>query len=228
MPEVRARGTERQTQRLEAFSDAVLAIAITLPVLELHVPHAHPGVDLLQAWASMWRDYLAFALSFLIIGIYWSHAHFGGKILEKTDHSYNLLTLLFLATITLVPIPLRTVALTMQDPNHGGAAALVCAFALGAPHASNMLMWRYALRAQLLDPRLTSDYLRRISRAHRLTMTAHAVAITIALFQPWLGLLLATLVTLVHVLPPSVPDYREGQAPADDIEEADERPRERS
>jgi len=57
--------------RLEAFSDGVLAIIITIMVLEMHVPH---GVTL-AALASSWPVFLSYVLSFIYVGIYWNNHH---------------------------------------------------------------------------------------------------------------------------------------------------------
>lgn len=57
--------------RFEAFSDGVLAIIITIMVLELHVPHG----DTLQALAAQWPVFLSYVLSFIYVGIYWNNHH---------------------------------------------------------------------------------------------------------------------------------------------------------
>ncbi|MEV7577294.1 TMEM175 family protein [Microbacterium sp. NPDC089313] len=89
------KGTEHETDRLEVFSDAVFAIAITVPVVELRAPRPEDG-DLAAAYLKLAPDYAAYVLSVILIGLYWSHSHFSGKLLEKTDHGYNLLTIGFL------------------------------------------------------------------------------------------------------------------------------------
>ena len=78
-------GTERKTDRLEAFSDAVLAIAITLPVVELKLPHVPPGGDLVAAYAGLASHYVAYTLSVIVIGVYWAQSHFGGKIIAGNN-----------------------------------------------------------------------------------------------------------------------------------------------
>jgi uncharacterized membrane protein len=66
MPET---AQERETQRLEAFSDGVFAITITLLVLEIKVPHLEEGATLSGALLRLWPSYAAYAFSFLMIGI---------------------------------------------------------------------------------------------------------------------------------------------------------------
>jgi TMEM175 potassium channel family protein len=101
MSESRRPSTERSTGRIEAFSDGVFAIAITLLILEVKVPHAPEAepVQLLAALLGLWPSYLALALSFTMIGIYWTNHHYIFKLFEKTDHGLNLRNLLFLLCI---------------------------------------------------------------------------------------------------------------------------------
>ena len=63
------------TTRLETFADGVMAIAITLLILEIDVPHAEPGGSLGSALARQWPSYAAYVVSFLTIGIIWINHH---------------------------------------------------------------------------------------------------------------------------------------------------------
>lgn len=76
------KATERKSDRLEAFMDAVLAIAITLPVTELHAPEPTDG-DLAAAYLKLAPEYAAYALSVILIGLYWASSHLTGKLLQK-------------------------------------------------------------------------------------------------------------------------------------------------
>jgi len=100
------KATERKSDRLEAFMDAVLAIAITLPVTELHAPEPTDG-DLAAAYLKLAPEYAAYALSVILIGFYWASSHFTGKLPQKTDHGYNLLSIGFLAAVSITPFRAR-------------------------------------------------------------------------------------------------------------------------
>src|SRR4051812_21792309 len=95
-PVFTTRGTERRTDRAEAFIDAVLAIAITLPIIDLKSPTPKSGESLGAQYWELGPQYISYALSFIVIGLYWGYSHFSGKLWQKTDHGFNLLTLLFL------------------------------------------------------------------------------------------------------------------------------------
>src|SRR5687767_6469693 len=96
---------QRDTDRLEAFSDGVIAIAITLLVLEVRVPHPEPGETLWQALGNLWPSYVGYALSFLIIGIIWANHHDIFNHIGSVDRTFVLINTLFLMTVSFIPFP---------------------------------------------------------------------------------------------------------------------------
>jgi uncharacterized membrane protein len=89
------------TNRVEAFSDGVFAIAITLLVLEIHVPEAGSGEHLARALICQWPSYAAYAISFLTIGIIWINHHVMIGRLQIVDHSVLIWNLLLLMCVGL-------------------------------------------------------------------------------------------------------------------------------
>jgi uncharacterized membrane protein len=85
--------------RLEAFSDGVIAIIVTIMVLELKVPHSSEPHDLLE----IWPIFLAYALSFVTIGVYWVNHHHLLKVVERVDDSVLWANLLLLFFLSLIP-----------------------------------------------------------------------------------------------------------------------------
>jgi len=90
-----------KTARVEAFSDAVFAVAITLLVLDLHVPKT--SGSLIAALADEWPAFAAFGISFLVIGIVWVNHHTLFHVLSYTDRVLLFINLGFLATIVIIP-----------------------------------------------------------------------------------------------------------------------------
>ena len=216
-------GSERKTDRLEAFSDAVLAIAITLPVVDLKAPETKPGGDLAAAFAGLGSHYAAYALSWAVIGLYWGYSHFSGKITKKTDHGYNLLTLLFLAALSLTPFPTRPFVEHFDDPASGRVAALVYSGALTAPTIIWFARWRYAVWRGLLDPRLAPDYVGGVTWRYARTTIACILGLALAAIGRWeIGMAVIAIATLSYLLPPMAPRYKEGEEPDDSLSEAGE------
>jgi uncharacterized membrane protein len=98
------------TTRLEMFSDGVFAIAITLLVLEIRVPHVGEGESLVVALLGLWPSYLGYAVSFLQIGVIWANHHNRFRLLERSDHVLLFLNILFLLCVAFIPFPTALLA----------------------------------------------------------------------------------------------------------------------
>jgi hypothetical protein len=99
-----------ETGRLEAFSDGVFAIAITLLVLEIAVPHVEHDASLTNALLDLWPSYFGYAVSFITIGVMWINHHHMFKDIERVDHGLLALNLLLLICISFVPFPTAVLA----------------------------------------------------------------------------------------------------------------------
>ena len=88
-----------EKNRLEAFSDGVLAVIITIMVLEMKVPH---GADL-PALAPLWPVFLSYVLSFIYVGIYWNNHHHMFRLIETVNGAVLWANLHLLFWLSLVP-----------------------------------------------------------------------------------------------------------------------------
>jgi len=98
------RQTEKQIDRIAFFSDAVFAIAMTLLALELRIP-VGASVNVAHEIGALWPSYLTFALSFLVIGLYWNAHHRLFGMLRRYDRGLIWLNLLLLFCIVVLPYP---------------------------------------------------------------------------------------------------------------------------
>lgn len=102
--------------RLQAFSDGVLAILITILVLEFHIPNFSRG-HLINAVILQWPILVAYIVSFLYVGTLWLFHHDFFSQLETIDRNLNLINLIVLFTITLVDYPTNLVATSIASGN---------------------------------------------------------------------------------------------------------------
>ena len=111
------------TQRVEAFSDGVFAIAITLLILIIEPPASgkHLGHELLRLWPA----YAAYAASFLTVGIMWVNHHVIFRHFDRVDRPLLLLNILLLMLIAFVPFPTRVVAEFVRSGENRREAALL-------------------------------------------------------------------------------------------------------
>lgn len=138
-----------ETGRVEAFSDGVFAIAITLLILDLKVPPPQSG-HLAHALARQWPTYFAFLISFAFIGIMWVNHHRLFNHIRKSDNGLLFLNLLLLLGITGVPFPTALLAAHLGGADRRTAAAVFNGFYVVIAIFFNVL-WRHAVRRNLLD-----------------------------------------------------------------------------
>jgi uncharacterized membrane protein len=134
--------------RLEAFSDGVLAIAITLLVLEIKVPHLVAPDDAQEALAalvSLAPKFLGYLLSFFFIAVFWVNHHRFFRLIERVDGRLLWLNILLLLALSFIPFP---TAMIGEYPSNPTSLALFAVVLMLAGIAFN-LMWRQA-RAQRL------------------------------------------------------------------------------
>ena len=210
-------GVTRSTSRMEAYSDAVFAIAFTLPIVEIELPKG--SAPLAQQLAEQWPDYLGYGLAVLIIGIYWTHHHYSGGITRTSGHWFNIALTLFLAAVGFIAYPARLFAERLADPAQRSTAGVFLAVSLAGLAAAWWVKWTTGFAKGHLDSRLDPGFVRRIQRRYNVSLLVNLAAAALA-FVSWpLGLGLAMAVLLFYLVPPPTPIYR-GKAP--EVEDGNE------
>jgi uncharacterized membrane protein len=188
------------TTRLEAFSDGVFAIAITLLVLELHVP-LDPEA-LLHELAAEWTGYLGYFVSFAFIGGVWmAHSNLTRftKAADQVMMGLNLVLLLF---VSFLPFTTSLLANHLDD---SGAHIAVVIFGINLTLASLMVnvMFGYAGRAEGVAADDTADdELRAFDRQRRSAVILQAVATLIGLVIPFLAVVIYLVISLLVLIDP--------------------------
>ncbi len=195
---------EKQTGRLEAFSDGVFAIAVTLLVLELRAPlpgTLHEGESLFHALLDAWPAYLAFVTSFATILIVWINHHNLFKLIVRTDHTFLLLNGFLLFTITLIPFPTNIIAEYIREPEARTAAIFYSGSFLAMAIAFNLL-WRYAARdGRLLRRDVDMRLVRIINKQFRTGPLTYIACVVVAIINGIAGFVLVILLALYWALP---------------------------
>jgi uncharacterized membrane protein len=134
--------------RVEAFSDGVFAIAITLLILTVVPPkHGPLGHALLRLWPS----YLAYAVSFTTIGIIWVNHHTIFRHFAGVDRTMLFLNVLFLMVVAFLPFPTEVVADNVRDPGARRAAALLYGCNMILVAIGFLALWFYGSRRLLRE-----------------------------------------------------------------------------
>lgn len=172
--------------RVEAFSDGVFAIAITLLILEIKVPHAEHGL-----WAgllALWPSYVAFLMSFLVILIMWVNHHELLRMVGRVNYPILFANGLLLLTVTFVPFPTAVLAEHLNTPEASAAVAFYC-----ATFVVNGLVWNLLfgtmVRSGCLRPEVNAATIASVRKAYYVGWSVYLLAAILAFAQPWLGLL---------------------------------------
>ena len=187
-----AAAQEKETGRVEAFSDGVFAIAITLLVLELKVPKGPEGA-LLSSLAAQWPAYLSYLTSFVTILVMWVNHHAIFNHIRRINGAFLFLNGVLLLFITAVPFPTALVSDHLLGRDARTAAAVYSGTYVLIAIAFNAL-WRYASAGRrLIDPRSEQAEIDTITRNYRLGPASYIAAFILAfLWVPAsLGLCLA-------------------------------------
>jgi uncharacterized membrane protein len=190
----------KQTARLETFSDGVFAIAATLLILEVNLPgHGSVTHDLVHAWPS----YVAYAISFLTIGIIWVNHHTVLQQIGRVDRTFLFINVIFLMIVAFSPFPTRVVAEHLRDGSKPAAFAYGVNFTLMA--ISYGAMWFYAARGRRLiaedaDQRIVSG----ISRSFAPGSLIYGAATLSSLLSAYLAVALYAAIALFYVVESSV------------------------
>jgi uncharacterized membrane protein len=179
---------ELGTDRLEAFSDGVFAIAATLLVLEFSIKHPH--LDLDHKLLHLWPAYLAYVTSFVTIGIIWMNHHHTVSLLARTDRTMMFINNLLLLTVAFLPFPTRLVAEDLRAPGEEAAAlAYAATFVLMA--VMHEVWWQYARRNRRLVAESTPDSaLKAVDHAYLPGIPMYGTVFVVAFFSPLAAVLM--------------------------------------
>ena len=143
--------------RLEAFSDGVFAVAITLLALGL-VISGPSSVSLATKLAAIWPAFPAYAVSFATIGIVWVNHHVLFKNFSEIDRTLLFVNLLMLFFVVSIPFATSTISAYLREG--GASASLAAAIYEGVSISFALLLWR-AIRHEHLKVALTAEQARR-------------------------------------------------------------------
>jgi uncharacterized membrane protein len=187
-----------ETGRTEAFSDGVFAIAITLLILIVGVedtPHGDLGRELLDQWPA----YLAYAVSFLTIGIMWVNHHSMFRHFARVDRPLLLLNVLLLMLIAFVPFPTRVVAEFARSDSDRRAAALLYGITMTTTAIFFFAVWIYG-STRLLHPEADRREVTGITRSYLPGVPTYATATLLAFVNSIASLIMFASIALFYAL----------------------------
>lgn len=191
------------TNRIEAFSDGVFAIAITLLVLGVRIPHADDNQlahELLRAWPSL----VSYVLAFVIVGLIWASHHAMFAYIVRVDRWLVLLNLGHLMCIAFVPFPTSLLAEYAHSSGNERVAAIAIGVTLTMAGVFFNAIWAYAARGHRhLTEKLSRAQAAAMGRRFMLGPVLFGLTIPIAWISPVAVLVCFALLALFYTVAPA-------------------------
>lgn len=188
-----------ETGRVEAFSDGVFAIAITLLILAVGIDQALARGDLKEQLLHLWPAYIAYAVSFLTVGIMWVNHHQMFRHFERVDRPLLLLNILLLMCISFTPFPTRVVAEHATNGADRQAAAVLYGLTMTVTAIFFFATWHYGSRRLLrsdTDMREVSG----ITRSYLPGAPTYAFATAVAFVNSVASLILFGVIAIFYAI----------------------------
>jgi uncharacterized membrane protein len=180
----------------------VFAIAITLLIIEIGVPHVGEHGSLLDGLAHLWPSYLAYVISFLVIGVVWANHHNRFRLISRSDQVFLVINILTLMCVAFIPFPTALLSEYIRDEAHRTTAVAVYSGTLAMNAVFFTLLWLYAAtNNRLIDRSVDPSLLRAMTRRYVLGMVFYILAFVLTFVSSAASLALIVILALLFILP---------------------------
>jgi len=187
---------EKETERIEAFSDGVFAISVTLLVLELHVPDVKNGdtsIHLLEQLKVQWPGYIAFVISFFSIFIIWVNHHKVFKQIYKRNTGLMFANGLILFLVSLVSFPSALLARFFLTDSKQLSVTIYTGLFVLINLAFNLLWQQATSDKKLLRPGISDAAIMQLRNNYLYGFPTYLTAFVLSFFYPDFALLICVL-----------------------------------
>lgn len=183
--------------RIEALSDGVFAIVMTLLVIEIRIPHDEHGA-LLPALQKLYPQILSYILSFVYIAIYWANHHLLFHIIKSVNRGLFWFNSLFLMTLAFIPFPTSVIGRFSHEP----AAVVFYGLSMLATALSFVLLkWYVVNYAKIVDPSLPKSVFKESILVIVIGPSLYGLAILLAFVNTNLAILIYMIIPVIYFLP---------------------------
>jgi uncharacterized membrane protein len=211
MPTLYNKIANQNLDRLAALSDGIFAVAMTLLVLDLHLPlkdviHSEHGLQM-----ALWRlapQVLVYLMSFLTLGIFWNGQQTQLNLIERANRDLSWLHLAFLFSVTMMPFTTQLLAHFIDYRT----ALLVYWLNILAPGLLLYAAWRYATRAELLRGDVTVEIRRAVRRRVVIAQSLYALGALLCVVNTKVSIGFILLVQLNYAIAPQLGWFRRKSA----------------
>jgi uncharacterized membrane protein len=192
-----------RTVRVEFFSDAVIAIIITLMVLDIHLPKLEDNATSAQIFHQLkgiLPNIFAFIISFATLGVYWANHHQFYQAVEYTDWKLLYYNLHFLFWCSLIPLSTALLAENYDKP----AITLLYGFHMLATGGAFGLMHAHAIRNGLFTKNISPKIFRQIKRVNILSFSLYLIATFVGYVSVYISIAIYAFVPTLYFFPRNV------------------------
>lgn len=183
-----------RTNRIEALTDGIFAIVMTLLILELHIPNIH--ANLLTQLYNLLPKFISFIISFIILGIFWIGHQNQYAFIKKVDRVFLWINILFFMFVGLVPFSAGLLGEFPQEK------ISIFIYGLNLTFVGMMmyLHWWYAVK-KLIEVELKPEFIKQVNKRILIGPLCYLVALPVSFFSPYLSIFLFILPVIIQVLP---------------------------
>lgn len=184
---------QKETLRIETFSDGVFCIAITLLSIEIgvEVHGAVTNASLTDVLLGKWPLYLAYVISFVNVLLAWIGHHGLFKMLYRSDNSIMITNGLLLMLVALVPFPTKTLGEFLLSGGFQTAAIFYTGYFVFISLAFRLLWYAASRKRENLMPDVTDKQICHTTRNENIGLICNTIIFGVAFFNPWLALFLS-------------------------------------
>ena len=184
---------EKETFRIEAFSDGIFCVGITLLAIEIgvEVKANMTNKDLVSSLLKLWPIYLAYLMSFVNVLLAWIGHHGLFKNLRATDNFVMVCNGLLMMLIALVPFPTKTLGLFFQTGAFKTAVVFYTGYFVLISLAYRLLWYAATRKRNLLVPDITNEKIKSISKSENIGLICNSIIMAVAFVNPWAALILS-------------------------------------
>ena len=187
--------------RTETFSDSIFAIAATLLVLDFHAPLQNQR--LASSLVHLWPSFVAYAISFLLIGLIWANHHSMFTHFSRVDRVLLFLNVCLLADVALLPFPTQLLAQSIGSGNSLKTAAFFYGITLTVGGVFFNAIWLYgAHHKKLIIPQTSKRSIRHTTQRFILGPISYGLATVLSIFVPYLAIACYAALIIYYWLPP--------------------------
>jgi len=184
---------QKETIRIETFSDGVFCIAVTLLSIEIGVELHGDVTDkiLTHALLAKWPIYLAYVISFVNVLLAWIGHHSLFKMLNKSDNSIMIANGLLLMLVALVPFPTKTLGEFLLTDGFKTAVIFYTAYFVLISIAFRLLWYAATRNRNLLIHDISESQIKKTTKNENIGLICNTIILAVAFINPWIALALS-------------------------------------